>query len=91
MAESGRLLVQVQPGARRTEIIGVSDGVVRVRVAAPPVEGQANAVLIAFLAEALGLRPRALALVRGASSRNKVVAVEGISSEAALRRLDVQP
>lgn len=87
MAEITQLRIRVQPGARRTEVVGLRDGVFRVRVAAPPVEGQANAALLAFLAEALGLRPWAVRLVRGASGREKVVALEGMSEDEALARL----
>lgn len=87
MAESGQFRVRVQPGARRTEVAGVVDGVVWVRVAAPPVEGRANAALLAFLAEALGLRPWAVQLSRGTSGRDKLILMAGLSTEAALDRL----
>jgi len=50
-------------------------------VAAPPVEGTANAVLLAFLADTLGLRPRDLRLVAGASARDKLVVIRGRTPE----------
>ncbi|MBI4499512.1 MAG: DUF167 domain-containing protein [Chloroflexi bacterium] len=87
MAASAQLRIRVQPGARRTEVVGLTEGVLRVRVAAPPVEGRANATLLAFLAEALGVRPWAVHLRRGAAGREKLITVEGMSTEAALARL----
>lgn len=90
MAETSRLRIRVQPGARRTEVVGMSDGAVRIRIAAPPADGRANAALVAFLAEALGLRPRQVRLLRGAGGREKLVELERVSSEAALQRLQGQ-
>lgn len=86
-ADVARLQVRVQPGARRSQIMGIDEGVVRVRIAAPPVEGKANAALCAVLAEALGVRPHAVTLVRGATGRLKLVEVVGLTAEAALARL----
>ena len=51
-----RFGVRVQPRAARNEIVGVQDAALKVRLTAPPVEGQANAALVAFLAEQLGVR-----------------------------------
>ena len=84
---AGRLRVKVQPGTTRTGVAGIADGVLKVRVAAPPVTGRANAALLEFLAEVLDLRPWAVRLVRGAGSREKLVAFEGLTTEDALRRL----
>src|SRR6476661_8163835 len=79
--EANRLLVAVRvtPRARRNEL-SFADGVLHVRLTAPPVEGAANAALIALLAERLGLPRRAITLLRGESSREKLVAIEGISA-----------
>ena len=67
--------LSVVPGAKRTELIGLHDGALRVRLAAPPVDGKANDALLAWLADQLGLARRALTLVRGASARRKQVIV----------------
>jgi uncharacterized protein (TIGR00251 family) len=68
-----RFQVRVQPRASRTEIAGVTDGVLRIRIQAPPVDGAANDALIAFLADELGVSRRQLRIVSGSGSRNKVV------------------
>lgn len=69
------LTVHAQPGAKRSEVVGVYDGSVKIRLAAPAVEGKANLALIAFLAEAFGVAERAVTLAQGARSRRKVVRI----------------
>lgn len=68
--------VSVVPGARRTEAIGLHDGALRVRLAAPPVDGKANDALLAWLAAQLHCARRDVTLLRGASARRKQVAVD---------------
>ena len=70
------LAVSVVPNAKRTGADGLHDGALRVRLAAPPVEGQANARLLAWLADELGCPKRALTLLRGETSRRKQVQVD---------------
>ena len=82
-----RLNVRVQPKASRSEVAGYEAGVLRVSIAAPPVEGKANEELIAFLARALGVRRSDITLIHGEKGRNKVLAVSGLSEEEALERL----
>ena len=80
--------MRVQPRASRSEIVGWrADGTLSVRVAAPPVEGQANAALARLLAEALGLRPAAVTVEQGARGRDKVVKVAGLSPDEVRRRI----
>jgi uncharacterized protein (TIGR00251 family) len=68
--------LSIVPGAKRTEIIGLHDDALRVRLAAPPVDGKANDALIAWLANELGVTRRSIGLLRGASSRRKQVRVD---------------
>ena len=82
MPEAVRLAVRVIPRAKRTEIAGRRGGALLVRLAAPPVDGAANEALLAFLAERLGIPKRQLAIVRGATSREKTIAIEGLSAAA---------
>jgi uncharacterized protein len=82
----GKLAVRVQARARRDEIAGERAGSLLVRVTAPPVEGKANAAVCRLLAERLGLAPGRIAVVRGASSRDKLIEIDGIGA-AELRRL----
>jgi uncharacterized protein (TIGR00251 family) len=80
--------VRLQPRASRNEVAGVLDGVLRVRLHAPPVDGAANEALVAFLADRLAVPRRGVRIVTGATSRTKTIEVEGVSS-AAVERLAV--
>jgi uncharacterized protein len=84
--KSNWLAVKVTPNASRNEIIGFTDGVLQVRIAASPVKGKANKELADFLGKALGIRKSSISIVKGRISRNKVVAIEGISRDNILRR-----
>jgi uncharacterized protein len=75
------LRVRVTPRASRSAIAGVSDGALLVRLSAPPVDGAANAALVEFLADALGVRRSQVSLLRGATSRIKVVHIDGATAE----------
>lgn len=81
------LQVRLQPRASANAIAGVQDGVVRVRVAAPPVDGAANEALVGLLAKALSVGRGRVSIVRGRTSRNKLVRVDGLTEEEALARL----
>lgn len=81
------LVVRVQPRARRTEVTDAAADPIRIRVAAPPVDGAANEALVAFLADALGVSRSRLSIVAGATGRTKQVAVEGMTPDEARRRL----
>ena len=85
----GRLLhVRVHPRAARAEIVGWRpDGALSVRVTAAPVDGQANAAVGTLLAAALGVRPSAVRIVRGATDRDKYVRVAGLTIDDVIRRL----
>jgi uncharacterized protein (TIGR00251 family) len=75
--EGASVRVWVVPGANATEVAGLHDGALRVRLAAPPVEGRANAALLEFLAGRLGLRPRDLRLAAGRRGHDKLVVIAG--------------
>ena len=79
--------MHVHPNAARNELAGFSEGVLRVRVAAPPVKGKANKELIAFLARKLGLSKGDLTIIRGHTSRHKLISVAGLTREELNRRL----
>ena len=82
-----RLSVRVTPRASRTEVVSYAEGVLHVRLAAPPVEGAANAACCAFVAELLGLRASQVTVVAGQRSREKVLATESLSADAVEARL----
>lgn len=71
------LTLHVQPGAKRSEVAGLHGEALKVRLAAPPIEGRANAALCRFVAELFGVTQRQVELKQGAQSRHKVVAVTG--------------
>ena len=69
--------VHVRPRASRSALAGVHDGVLALRVCAPPADGQANDAVIELLATTFGVRSAAVEIVRGASSRRKLVRIRG--------------
>jgi len=74
-----RLAIRVQPRASRTEVAGLyGEDALRIRLAAPPVDGAANRELVEFLAKTLGVAKSAVVIERGESGRLKTVAVEGL-------------
>jgi uncharacterized protein (TIGR00251 family) len=75
------LTLHVQPGAKKSEIAGLYGDALKIRLAAPPVDGKANTALLAALAAWLGLPKRAVTLKSGQTSRNKTVRVEGVKAE----------
>lgn len=82
----------MQPGARRTGIAGLHAGALKVRLQAPPIDGKANAALRAFLATAFDVPLSRVTIVRGETSRDKVVRIDAPRArpdvEWALRRAD---
>ena len=81
------LAVHLQPGAKKDELVGLREGVLWVRVTAPPLKGQANRALLRLLAEALELGTGDVRLIRGHTTRHKVIAIRGLSQEGLQQRL----
>ena len=79
--------VKVQPRAARNQVVGYRGDVLHLRVTAAPVGGQANQAVVSLLADALGIAKSRLRIVRGHSSRDKLVAVESLSPEEAQLRI----
>ena len=84
------LALHIQPGARQTEFAGEYGAALKIRLAAPPVDGKANACLLDFLALALNMPKRQLELVSGQSSRSKRVQVTGLDAAELLQRLQAK-
>ena len=82
------LKVHVIPGARQEEIAGWHGGSLRVKVRARPEKGLANQAVLRLLARCLGVAPANLSIVRGATSRDKLVQIDGLSEEELRARLD---
>ena len=71
------LTIHAQPGAKRSEVAGLHGDALKIRLAAPPVEGKANEALVRFIAECFAVPQRNVELLRGAQSRHKMVKVSG--------------
>ena len=85
--EQTRVTVQVQPNAKQNEVLAFEDGILHIKVAAPPVKGKANKELIAFLSQLLDISKSQVAIEKGEASRRKVIAIEGLSQAQILERL----
>lgn len=83
------LRIRVQPRARRTEIAGEHAGALKLRIAAPPVDGKANEECRRFLARLLAVNARSIEIVTGESSREKIVRIHRIDSRRVAEALSV--
>ena len=82
-----RLFVQVTPNAKKSEILGVQEGILKIKLHAQPVEGKANEALVRYLAERLDVPKKAVTLTHGATSRQKTLTIDGLEPEAVKRLL----
>lgn len=82
-----KLHLYVRPRASRTKVAGLHGARVKLQVTAPPVDGEANAAIIAFLAKALGASKSSVAITSGHSGKRKTVAVEGVTADEAAQAL----
>ena len=87
MRVSASIVVHVVPRAKVTEVAGRHGDAIRIRLAAPPVDGAANAELVRFLAERLGVPRSAVTIVRGATARRKTVSIEGVDAARVVHTL----
>lgn len=79
------LTLHIQPGAKKTEVTGLHGDALKIRLAAPPVDGKANAALIGFVADRLGVAKSAVTLKSGQTSRRKVLEVTAAPMDTAQR------
>ena len=87
-SENGATLkIKVQPKSSRNQVDGYKEGVLRLRVTAPPEAGKANAAVISLLAQTLGIPKNHVRIVRGHASREKLVEVESLTPGEIERRL----
>lgn len=80
--------IRVQPRASRTEIVGEHAGAIKLRVAAPPVDGKANEECRRFLAKLFKVGATSIEIISGDSSRDKVIRVSNLSARRVLEALD---
>ncbi len=79
---------RVQPRSSRNAVIGIYDNSMKIALTAPPVDGEANAMLCAFIAKLLGISRSMVSVKQGATAKNKVLVIRGISVEAAQLKLE---
>ncbi len=91
--EQARIVVRVQPNASQNGLLGFKDGVLHVRIAAPPIKGKANQELIKFLNDILGVGKSNLTIKKGMTDKRKIIGISGLTQDQVmrqLRRLDIQ-
>ena len=81
------MALRVTPRSHRNQVVGLRDGLVAIRLQAPPVDGAANAALLTYVAELLGVPRSAVQLIRGHSSRQKWISAAGFSARELRERL----
>lgn len=79
--------IHVVPNAKIDKVLGEHGGAIKIKLRAPAVKGKANAALVTFLAERLKVPARAIVLVRGQKSRNKLIRIDNLSEEELRQRL----
>ncbi|MFC1935016.1 DUF167 domain-containing protein [Chloroflexota bacterium] len=77
----------VHPNADSNEIVSFTGGILRVKVAAPPIKGKANQELAVFLSQALGVSKSSVTIAKGHTSHNKAIAVNGLNQKEIMNRL----
>ena len=82
------LTLHVQPNARQNEILGFEDGILRIKIAAPPIDGKANKELIAFLSKRLGISKSSITIDRGQTSKSKVISIIGLARDQIYERIE---
>ncbi|MEP7076991.1 MAG: DUF167 domain-containing protein [Acidobacteriota bacterium] len=84
-----QITIRVVPRAARSEIVGEHDGMLKVRIASPPVDGAANAEVVKLLAKKFGVPKGAVAIVSGQTSKTKQIRIAGVTAAAARKLLGV--
>jgi hypothetical protein len=83
------LEVQVQPRSSRNQIVGEQDGRLKIKLTAPPVEGEANQALIDYLARMLQVPKKNVKLLKGESARHKLIEISGITEQELIAMLNI--
>lgn len=84
-----KLKLFIQPNAKKNELIGLHNGALKVKIASPPVDGKANAELVEFLSEILGIPKRQIEILKGETGRNKSVEITGLSEAEVHAKLKI--
>jgi len=82
------LTVHIQPRAKRSEVLGFTDGILRLKIAAPPIEGKANKEVINYLSDILDIPKSSIDMEHGHTSKIKVIAINGLDRESIYERVE---
>ncbi len=88
--EQAKIVVQVQPNANQNKIVHFKDGVLHLKIAAPPVKGKANQELVKFLSDILRVGKNNLSIEKGIASKKKVIAIKGLTQNSVIGQLEKQ-
>ena len=83
------LEVHVQPRSSRNQIVGEQDGRLKIKLTAPPVEGEANQALVNFLAQLLKIPKKNVKLLKGESARHKLIEISGVTEQELIAKLNI--
>ena len=86
-SERARFIVRVQANAKQNQVTGFEDGVLHIRIAAPPVDGKANEALVKFLSAQLGVSKSRVVIEKGLSAKTKSITIQGLSLGEVVIRL----
>lgn len=86
-ADGVEITLYVQPGAKKTEVAGEFDGALKLRILAPPVEGKANAAVLAFIAKQCSVSKSRVLLVAGELNRHKRILIQGVDASQVAQQL----
>ncbi len=82
------LTIQVQPRAKRSEVLGFADGILRLKIAAPPIEGKANKEVVSYLSEILDTSKSNITIDRGHTSKVKIVTIAGLDRDQIYKKVE---
>jgi len=88
--EQVKIMAWVQPNASRNEVLGFIDGVLHIRIAAPPVKGKANQELIKFLSDIWGISKSNITINKGLTGKRKVISISGLTQNQVIERSQKQ-
>lgn len=89
MTKSCHLNLKISPNARVNEVVGIQEGIISIKIKAPPVEGKANIELVGYLSKLLDIPKSNVNITRGHTSRNKTVEVVGRTPEEVASRMGI--
>ena len=88
--EQTRIIVRVQPSASQNQVLGIKEGVLHLRIAAPPVKGKANQELIKFLGDILGVSKSNLTIEKGTTGKMKVIGISNLTQDQIIERIQMK-